>query len=34
MSQSLSRVVVHIIYSTKNRKPFLRNENLRRELHA
>jgi putative transposase len=32
--QSLSNVLVHVIYSTKNREPFLRNVALRRELEA
>jgi putative transposase len=34
MSQSLSNVIVHIIYSTKNRKPWLKEASLREELHA
>jgi REP element-mobilizing transposase RayT len=33
MPQSLSNVIVHIVYSTKNRKPFLRNAELREEMH-
>jgi putative transposase len=32
--QSLSNVLVHVIYSTKNREPFLGNVALRRELEA
>jgi putative transposase len=32
MPQSLSNVLVHVIYSTKNREPFLRDVRLRREL--
>ena len=32
--QSLSNVLVHVIYSTKNREPFLRDVRLRRELEA
>ncbi len=34
MSQSLAKVIVHIIYSTKNREPWLRDSNLRTELYA
>jgi putative transposase len=34
MSQSLALVLVHIIFSTKNRVPFLQSAELRSELHA
>jgi len=34
MPQSLARVLVHIVFSTKNRKPFLKNKAVREELHA
>ncbi|HET6324901.1 MAG TPA: IS200/IS605 family transposase [Planctomycetaceae bacterium] len=34
MPQSLSNVLVHVIYSTKNREPFLRDVRLRRDLEA
>jgi putative transposase len=34
MSQSLALVLVHIIFSTKNRSPFLRSTELRSEVHA
>ena len=34
MSQSLAKVIVHIIYSTKNREPWLRDADLRSELYA
>jgi putative transposase len=34
MPQSLSAVYVHLIFSTKQRFPFLRDETLQRELHA
>ena len=34
MSQSLAKVIVHIIYSTKNREPWLKNSDLRAELYA
>ncbi len=34
MSQSLAKVIVHIIYSTKNREPWLRDSDLRSELYA
>jgi REP element-mobilizing transposase RayT len=34
MSQSLALVLVHIIFSTKNRIAFLRSPDLRSEVHA
>jgi putative transposase len=34
MPQSLSNVLLHVVYSTKNREPFLRDRKLRSELHA
>ena len=34
MPQSLANVLVHVIYSTKNREPFLRDVELRRGLEA
>ena len=34
MSQSLANVVVHIVYSTKNREPWLKDPNLCNELCA
>jgi REP element-mobilizing transposase RayT len=34
MPQSLARVYLHIVFSTKNRTRFLQNERLRQELHA
>ena len=34
MPQSLARVVVHAVFSTKNRVPCLRDAELRRRLHA
>jgi putative transposase len=33
MSQSLSKILVHTVFSTKHRKPFLRDRALREELH-
>jgi len=33
MSQSLANIVVHLVFSTKDRRPFLRNEE-RSQLHA
>ena len=33
MPQSLSRILVHLVFSTKNRKPFLADD-FRDELHA
>lgn len=34
MPQSLAKVIVHIVYSTKNREPWLKDKNLRTELFA
>ena len=34
MPQSLSQIWIHIIYSTKNRHPFLEDEKIRKEMHA
>lgn len=34
MSQSIARVPVHIVYSTKHRKPWLDSPELRAELYA
>lgn len=34
MPQSLARVALHIIFSTKNRRPFLQDEAKRKELYA
>ena len=34
MSQSLSKIYVHIVFSTKNRFPFLSTPELRKEMHA
>ena len=34
MPQSLSRVLIHTVFSTKNRAPLLRDPDLRDELHA
>lgn len=34
MGQSLVQIYVHIVYSTKDRKPFLQDSNRRRRLHA
>ena len=34
MPQSLSVVYIHLIFSTKERRPFLRNPNLRHDAHA
>jgi len=33
MSQSLAKILVHTIFSTKDRRPFLRDHGLREELH-
>lgn len=34
MSQSLAKVIVHITYSTKHRKPWLNDPDLRSQLYA
>jgi REP element-mobilizing transposase RayT len=34
MPQSVSNILTHIIFSTKNRRPFLRDDSLRKEVHA
>ncbi|TSA19741.1 IS200/IS605 family transposase [bacterium] len=34
MPQSLAKVLVHIVFSTKNRSPFLSDKNVREEMHA
>jgi REP element-mobilizing transposase RayT len=34
MPQSLSAVYIHLVFSTKHRKPHLRDKDLRSELHA
>ena len=34
MSQSLARLLVHLVFSTKNRVAFLQPQQLRSEVHA
>ncbi len=34
MPQSLARVTIHIVFSTKNREAYLRNSKLREDLYA
>ena len=34
MPQSLAKVLVHIVYSTKGRRPWLKDEDIRRQLYA
>src|SRR5215831_19983682 len=34
MGQSLTRLLVHAIFSTKDRRPFLRSEEMRNEIYA
>ena len=34
MPQSLANVIVHVVYSTKNRQPWLKDANLRDDLYA
>jgi len=33
MPQSLSNVVVHLVFPTKDRQPFLANDEIRAEMH-
>ena len=33
MPQSLAKILVHAVFSTKERRPFLRDHTLREELH-
>ena len=33
MPQSLAKILVHTVFSTKDRRPFLRDKMLREELH-
>jgi REP element-mobilizing transposase RayT len=33
MPQSLAKILVHTVFSTKERRPFLRDQSLREELH-
>ena len=33
MSQSLAKIIVHTVFSTKERRPFLRDPGIRKELH-
>jgi REP-associated tyrosine transposase len=33
MPQSLAKIIVHTVFSTKDRRPFLRDRALREELH-
>ncbi|MBV9492246.1 MAG: transposase, partial [Verrucomicrobia bacterium] len=34
MPQSLARLLIHLVFSTKDRAPALADEALRRDLHA
>ncbi len=34
MPQSLAQIYLHIVFSTKNRKPFLKNNSMREKLYA
>src|SRR5258705_11301624 len=34
MPQSLSAVSIHLVFSTKERRPFLRDKSVREKLHA
>jgi putative transposase len=34
MPQSLAKVLIHVVFSTKERRPFLRDTVLRAELHC
>jgi putative transposase len=33
MAQSLAKILLHVVFSTKERRPFLKDEALRAELH-
>ncbi len=33
MAQSLAKILIHTVFSTKERRPFLRDTPLRQELH-
>jgi len=33
MPQSLAKILIHTVFSTKDRRPFLRDKSLREELH-
>jgi REP element-mobilizing transposase RayT len=33
MAQSLAKILLHLVFSTKERRPFLRDQQLREELH-
>jgi len=33
MAQSLGKILVHVVFSTKERRPFLRDKSLREEMH-
>jgi putative transposase len=33
MPQSLSKILLHLVFSTKDRRPFLRDQTLRDEMH-
>jgi putative transposase len=33
MPQSLAKIIIHTVFSTKDRRPFLRDKSLREELH-
>lgn len=34
MAQTLAMLYVHVVFSTKNRKSFLKNESVRKELYS
>jgi putative transposase len=34
MSQSLSRILIHVVFSTKDRFPFLTDGEMRKQMHA
>ena len=34
MPQSLAQVIIHIVFSTKNRDPFLSDADIRKEMHS
>ena len=34
MGPSLSHLLIHAVFSTKDRRPFLRSEEMRKEIYA
>ncbi len=34
MSQAIAKILVHVVFSTKDRRPFLRDDAIRQEMHV